>query len=109
MTVKSSVAHSHGMKQIKVVYSKVASETTALKSRADAEKRRVKKEYDSIMTRFGELDGATNATVIEVGILSKERTNATASVLYKLGAFVAEASKYTENTEREIASVFNRK
>jgi len=97
------------MSQIQVIYGQVASETTALKSRAAAEKERVKKEYALMMTRLGELDGATNATVIEVGTLNRERTEATASVLYNLGIFIAEASKYTENTEREIASTFNSK
>ena len=109
MAVKNNRARSHGMEQVKVVYSQVESEAAALKGRAEEEKGRVKSEYASVMTRVGELDGATNATVIDVGNLNRERTEATASVLYKLGIFVAEASKYTENTEREIASVFNAK
>jgi len=92
--------------QIKVIYEQVASETKMLSGCTEAEKRRVESVYASIMKRFGELDGATNATLIDVGNLNREKTIAKALVLNKLSAFVADASRYTQNTEDGIASQF---
>ena len=104
--LKIDVQTGCGAEEIKVNYEQVASETQALSSCAEAEQQRVEITYALMMKRLGELDGGTNATLIDVGNLNREKTIAKALVLNKLSMFVADASRYTQNTEDGISTQF---
>ena len=96
------------MSQIKVDYSKVAERMQSLKSRAETEAGRISNEYSFVLRKLDDRDSFTNAALIAVAKENKRKAHTMARVFSRLSLFVAKASEHTEQTEKVIASQFNK-
>jgi hypothetical protein len=107
-TQNTNKMQSRGAEQVKVDYSKTAETTQTLKHRAETESARVSDEYIAVMRKLDDRDGFTNATLMEVAKENEMKTAKIAQTLDRLSLFIAKASQHTEQTEKEIASRFNK-
>ena len=95
------------MKQIKIDYHGVYNKTRELQTRLQSELREMDAGYRHVQSRLQQLDGRTNAALIEVAAANQIKTRATAEALLQLLAYIENATREVETEEREWTRIFN--
>ena len=91
------------MRTIHVKYDEVYAEVARLRSVAANTVNRVNNEYRQIQSQLGRVDGATNATLVEVMDANCQKAVLATETLDKLLEFISCSTKQIEINEQRIA------
>ena len=92
--------------EIQAKYDEVFSKTQSLRTQIAAEINDMESRYKHIQEKLYSLDGENNAALKETMEKNRQKILATATTLEKLLLFMVNSSKQVEESEGEIATVF---